>query len=132
MLPGRKPPESGLRRVMRSAAMSSAWLLLGAAIVGEIMGVIGLRFSDGFTKPVPTVAAVAAFAFALFLVSRVMKTIPVSIAYPIWAGGGTAGVALVGILILGEPIGVLKAAGILLVIIGIVVLNAASERKVGC
>lgn len=117
---------------MRSAAMSSAWLLLGAAIVGEIMGVIGLRFSDGFTKPVPTVAAVAAFAFALFLVSRVMKTIPVSIAYPIWAGGGTAGVALVGILILGEPIGVLKAAGILLVIIGIVVLNAASERKVGC
>jgi small multidrug resistance pump len=112
--------------------MSSDWLLLGAAIIGEIGGAIGLRFSDGFTKPVPTAAALAAFALALFLVSRVMKALPVSIAYPIWAGGGTAGVALVGIFALGEPLGILKAAGIMLVIIGVVVLNAASEKKVGC
>jgi small multidrug resistance pump len=72
------------------------------------------------------------FPNAIFLVSRVMKTIPVNIAYPIWAGGGTAGMALVGILILGEPIGTMKAAGIVLVIIGIVMLNAVSERKAGC
>jgi small multidrug resistance pump len=55
-----------------------------------------------------------------------MKTLPVSIAYPVWAGGGTAGVALVGVLMLKERAGVLKGLGVVLVVAGIVALNASS------
>ena len=70
---------------------NKAWLLLGVAILCEIGGAIGLRFSAGFTVFVPTALALGAFCIALFLVSRVMRQLPVSIAYPVWAGGGTAG-----------------------------------------
>lgn len=109
-----------------------AWLLLGVAIAGEIAGAISLRFSDGFTRPFPTVIALASFALALYLVSRVMRTLPVSIAYPIWAGMGTAGVTLLGVLALGEPLGYVKSLGVVLVIAGVVILNADSKKKGGC
>lgn len=111
---------------------TSAWLLLGIAIACEIGGAIGLRFSDGFTAPVPTALALAAFCVALFLVSKVMKHLPVSIAYPVWAGGGTAGVALIGILALGEPLSAIKAVGVVLIMLGVVLVNAVSEKRSGC
>lgn len=110
----------------------AAWLLLGVAILGEIAGAISLRFSEGFTRPFPTVVALASFALALYLVSRVMRTLPVSIAYPVWAGAGTASVALLGVFALGEPLGALKGLGVVLVIAGVVILNAASEKRGGC
>ena len=108
------------------------WLLLGIAVVFEIAGAIGLRFSEGFTLIVPTLAALAAFAIALYFVSRVMKTLPVSIAYPVWAGGGTAGVALIGILALGEELNLIKGIGLALVIVGVVIVNMVSEKTAGC
>lgn len=110
----------------------SAWLLLGLAVALETAGAIGLRFSEGFTLIVPTLLALAAFAVALFLVSRVMKHLPVSIAYPVWAGGGTAGVALIGILVLNEALSLQKAIGISLVIVGVIVVNMVSEKTSGC
>lgn len=113
-------------------AAKSAWLLLGIAIACEIGGAIGLRFSQGFSAPVPTALALAAFCVALFLVSNVMKHLPVSIAYPVWAGGGTAGVALIGILALGEPLSAIKAVGVVLIMLGVVLVNAVSEKRSGC
>ena len=109
-----------------TVAKSYTWLLLGVAVAFEIAGAIGLRFSEGFTVMLPTAVALTAFAVALYLVSRVMKTLPVSIAYPVWAGGGTAGVALVGVLMLKERAGVLKGLGVVLVVAGIVALNTSS------
>jgi small multidrug resistance pump len=110
----------------------TAWLLLCLAVSFEIGGAIGLRFSQGFTLLVPTALALAAFALALYLVSHVMKELPVSIAYPIWAGGGTAGVALIGILALGEALTVFKAVGIGLIMGGVVLVNMVSEKRSGC
>ncbi|MGR8921421.1 MAG: DMT family transporter [Gammaproteobacteria bacterium] len=109
-----------------------AWGLLGVAVCCEIGGAIGLRFSEGFSVPLPTTLALGAFAVALFLVSRVMRELPVSIAYPIWAGGGTAGVALIGILLLGEALTPPKAVGIALIMVGVVLINAVSEKRSGC
>ena len=80
----------------------------------------------------PTVAALFAFGIALYLVSQVMKLLPVSIAYPVWAGGGTAGVALVGVLLLGEELTALKALGVMLVMAGVVLVNVVSEKRSGC
>jgi len=111
---------------------SRTWLLLGIAVIFEIAGAIGLRFSEGFSLIGPTLAALAAFAVALYLVSRVMKTLPVSIAYPVWAGGGTAGVALIGVLALGEELNLIKGIGLALVIVGVVIVNMVSEKTAGC
>lgn len=111
---------------------NAAWLLLVVAILCEIGGAIGLRFSAGFTVLLPTILALGAFFFALFLVSRVMQQLPVSIAYPIWAGGGTAGVALIGLFVLGDEVTAIKIAGIALIMIGVVLVNAASEKRSGC
>ena len=106
--------------------MTYAWLLVGLAIVAEIAAALGLRFSDGFTKPLPTAFALAAFGSAFYLVSLALVHLPVSTVYPVWAGGGTAGVALVGVLVLKEQASVLKGLGVVLVVAGIVTLNIAS------
>ena len=119
-----------MRRV--EAATFSIWLLLGFAVVLEIAGALGLRFSKGFTLVLPTLTALVAFALALYLVSRVMKRLPVSIAYPVWAGGGTVGVALIGVLALGEELNALKALGVVLVVVGVVIVNMVSEKTTGC
>lgn len=109
-----------------------AWWLLGLAVCFEIAGAIGLRFSEGFSVLIPTLLALGAFTLALYLVSHVMKSLPVSIAYPIWAGGGTAGVALLGVFALGESMNLLKLTGVALVFIGVILINRVSEKTSGC
>ncbi len=74
----------------------------------------------------------ASFGVALYLVSRVMKSLPVSIAYPIWAGGGTVGVALLGVLVFEEGISILKIFGVALVTLGVVIINRVTDKKSGC
>lgn len=106
--------------------MSYAWLFVGMAVVAEITAALGLRFSDGFTKPLPTALALTAFGSAFYLISLALLHLPVSTVYPVWAGGGTAGVALVGILVLKERANFWKGIGIVLVVAGIVVLNDTS------
>jgi small multidrug resistance pump len=108
------------------------WLMLGLAVCFEIAGAIGLRFSEGFSMLLPTALALIAFTLALYLVSHVMKSLPVSIAYPVWAGGGTAGVALLGFLLLDEDMNALKLGGILLVFIGVIMINRFSDKTSGC
>lgn len=105
--------------------MQFAWLLVGGAIIAEITAAICLRSSDGFTKLLPTIAALAAFGLAFYLISLALIELPISTAYPVWAGGGTAGVALVGVLALGEKASVIKGLGVILVVFGIVLLNIA-------
>lgn len=106
--------------------MTYAWLLVGLAIVAEITAAFSLRFSNGFTKPLPTGLALAAFGSAFYLISLALVNLPVSTVYPIWAGGGTAGVALLGVLILREKASIEKGFGIVLVVAGIVILNITS------
>ena len=109
--------------------MHHAWILVGGAIVAEITAAVLLRSSEGFRKLVPGGFALVAFASAFYLVSLALVSLPVSTGYPVWAGGGTAGVALVGVVMLGERAHVLKGIGVVLVVVGIVVLNLASTTK---
>lgn len=106
--------------------MFSAWLLLGAAITAEITAALALRSCDGFTKPLPAVLALAAFGTAFYAVSLALETIPVSVAYPVWAGAGAAGVAFFGVLALRERASVGQVIGVALVVAGIVLLNLGS------
>lgn len=109
-----------------------AWGLLALAVTGEIAGVLALRASDGFARLLPSLAAVLAFGVALVVVSRVMKVLPVSVAYPVWAGGGTAGVALLGMGVLGETPSVARAVGVALIVLGVVLINRDRVAAGGC
>lgn len=103
--------------------ISTAWLLVGLAVIAEITAALCLRFSQGFTKLWPTALALVTFGAAFYLVSLALVALPVSTVYPVWAGGGTAGVALLGVLVLREKASLAKGLGIMLVVIGIVLLN---------
>ncbi|HED13999.1 MAG TPA: multidrug efflux SMR transporter [Gammaproteobacteria bacterium] len=103
--------------------MDYEWIFVALAVVAEIVAALALRFSHGFSKPLPTVLALTAFGLAFYMVSLALVSLPVSTVYPIWAGGGTAGVAVLGIVTLNERAGVWKSLGVVMVVAGIVLLN---------
>ena len=105
--------------------MNFMWLFVGLAVIAEIAAAFSLRYSNGFTKPLPTILSLLSFSCAFYLISLALLKLPVSSVYPVWAGGGTAGVALLGIIILKEQKNVLKIIGITMVVTGIVMLNIA-------
>jgi small multidrug resistance pump len=100
-----------------------AWIYLSAAIATEVFGTVFLRSTDGFTRPGPSLLAVAAFAASLWLTALALKHLEISLAYAVWAGVGTAAVAVIGMALLGESVNALKLASIALVIGGVVGLN---------
>jgi small multidrug resistance pump len=109
--------------------MSYEWLLVALAVIAEITAALALRSSHGFSKPLPTVLALSAFGLAFYLVSLALVSLPVSTVYPIWAGGGTAGVAIIGIWLLHEKAGAGKTLGIVMVVAGIVLLNMTAATQ---
>lgn len=103
--------------------MLTASLLLLAAIITEVAATSSLPRTDGFRNPGWTAAVLAGYAVSIWLLSLVVRTIPVSVTYAIWAGLGTAAVAVVGVLWLGERLDLVKAGAIALIVVGVVVLN---------
>lgn len=100
-----------------------AWVLLAVAIASEIVATLSLKQSEGFSRLAPSVVAILGYVISLTLVGQALKTIPVSVAYAIWSGAGTAIVAGVGMAFLGESVSVVRVAGISLIVVGVVVLN---------
>ncbi len=99
------------------------YVLLAAAIAAEVAGTTAMKFSDGFTRLWPSLITVAGYVVAFGLLSVTLKSLEVGTAYAIWAGVGTAAVAGIGMLFLGEPATAVKLLGIVLVIAGVVLLN---------
>jgi small multidrug resistance pump len=98
--------------------------LLGIAIATEIVGTSALRVSAGFTRLWPSVIVVVRYILSFFLYSQVLKQIPMGVAYAIWAGVGTAGVVLIGILVWRDQISLWQLLGMALVVLGAIILNA--------
>jgi len=103
-----------------------AWAYLAVAGMFEIGWAIGLKYSDGFSKPIPSLLTVVAMAFSLWLLSLAMKTIPVGTAYAVWTGIGAVGVAILGMVLFGESRDVLRITCLFLIIAGIVGLKLVS------
>lgn len=103
--------------------MLTASLLLLAAIATEVAATSSLPRTDGFRNPGWTAVVLLGYAVSIWLLSLVVRTIPVSVTYAIWAGLGTALVAVVGVLWLGERLDVMKAGAIAMIVVGVVVLN---------
>jgi quaternary ammonium compound-resistance protein SugE len=103
-----------------------AWFLLIAAGVLEIGWAVGLKYTDGFTRPWPTVAVIAAITASIALLGLAVRTLPVGTAYAVWTGIGTVGTALLGIYLLGEPSNPLRLLFIAMIVAGIVGLKAVT------
>jgi len=99
------------------------WFLLGLAIAAEIGATTALRFSNGFTNLVPSLVTVTGYVFAFAMMSRALRTIDLGVAYAVWAGIGTAIIAVIGIFAFGEPGSVAKTLGLTLIIGGVVLVN---------
>lgn len=102
--------------------LSSLGLLLVAVAI-EVAGTSILPRTNGFREPVWTVLAIGAYAASLALLAVVVRELPISVAYAIWAGLGTAAVATIGVLFLGEPLDALRAVAIAMIVAGVIMLN---------
>ncbi|MEV0022295.1 multidrug efflux SMR transporter [Streptomyces atroolivaceus] len=97
--------------------------MLAAAIAAEVAGTTAMKYSEGFTRLWPSLITVVGYVLAFALLAQTLKTLSIGTAYAIWAGAGTAAVAAIGVLWMGESAGLVKLAGIALIIAGVVVLN---------
>jgi len=102
------------------------WIYLLLAGIFEIGFAIGMKYSDGFNKPLPTLATVGAALVSLYLMSQAMKSIPVGTAYAIWTGIGALGVATLGIFLFGDSASAPRLACIGLIVAGVIGLKLVS------
>src|SRR5215472_2737831 len=102
---------------------SVSWSVLFVAGLLEITWAIGLKFTEGFTRPVPSVLTLAAMAGSVILLGLALKTLPIGTAYAVWTGIGAVGTALLGIALFGEPATALRLGSIGLIVAGIVGLK---------
>jgi len=104
-----------------------SWILLIAAICMEVCGTTCMKLSDGFSKWIPSVLIFVFYALAFILMTFAIKKLDLSITYAIWSGVGTFLIALIGLFWFKEPLTILKASSMILVIAGIVGLNLSSS-----
>ena len=103
----------------------SPWVLVLLAGLLEVGWAIGLKYSMGFTRLLPSVLTVAGALASFWLLSRAMQSLPVGTAYAVWVGVGAVGTAALGIVLFSEPVSVMRLAGIALIVAGIVALRLA-------
>ena len=103
-----------------------AWAYLAVAGLFEVGWAIGLKYSDGFSKPVPSVLTVVAMGLSIWLLALAMKTIPVGTAYAVWTGIGAVGVAVLGMVLFGESREILRMVCLFMIVTGIVGLKIVS------
>lgn len=106
------------------------WFYLLFAILGEVVGTAALKASDGFTRMGFGALSFAGYAVAFYLLSIVLKTVPLGVAYAIWSGVGVAAVTVIGVVGFGQRLDLAGYLGIGLIVTGVIVLNAFS-RSIG-
>ncbi|MEK4760326.1 multidrug efflux SMR transporter [Viridibacillus sp. FSL E2-0187] len=105
------------------------YIALSISIISEIFGTTMLKLSEGFTNILPSIGVVIGFGIAFYCLSLCLKTIPLSLAYAIWAGIGTAITAVIGVLLWDDPFSIMTFFGIVLIIGGVVLLNASNSPE---
>ena len=103
--------------------MVVAFGLLALAIAVEVASTAALPRADGFRDPMWAVIVLAGYAVAIWLLALVVQRIPVSVTYAVWSGAGTAAIAVIGVVFLGESVNLVKVVAIVLIVVGVVALN---------
>jgi quaternary ammonium compound-resistance protein SugE len=106
---------------------STAWLLLLAAGLFEIIWAIGLKYTDGFSRLMPSVITIAAMIASVWLLALALKSIPVGTGYAVWTGIGAVGTAILGIVLFNEAASAARLACIGLIVVGIFGLKLVSN-----
>lgn len=101
------------------------WGIVLIAGLMETAWALGLKYSDGFTRLWPSVGTIVGALASFWLLSVAMKSLPVGTAYAVWVGIGAVGTAIAAVILFGEPATLMRAAGIGLILAGIVVLKFA-------
>lgn len=99
------------------------WFILLIAGLLEVAWAVGLKYTEGFTRLMPSLFTAAAMAGSVFLLGLAMRHLPLGTAYAVWTGIGTVGTAIAGMVMLGEPAGALRLACIALIVAGILGLK---------
>ena len=100
-----------------------AYLLLACAIASEVAATSLLPRTAGFTVLLPSLAVLAGYALSFLLLAQVVRTVPVAVAYAIWSAAGTAAVAAIGAVFLGQALTGWQVGGLALVVTGVVLLQ---------
>jgi quaternary ammonium compound-resistance protein SugE len=108
--------------------MSTAWMMLLAAGILEIGWAIGLKYADGFTKPVASVLTIAAMIASMALLAQAARTLPIGTAYAVWVGIGATGAAILGVVLFKEPVSWARAACLAAIVAGVVGLKLLAVR----
>lgn len=103
-----------------------AWLILFLAGLFEVAWAIGLKYTNGFTRPWPTALTLAAMVVSVVLLGVAMKSLPVGTAYAVWVGVGAVGTAILGIILFAEPATAGRLISLALIVAGIVGLKLAT------
>ena len=103
-----------------------AWMLLLVAGLFEVAWAIGLKYTDGFTRLLPTALTLAAMVVSVVCLALALRAIPVGTGYAVWTGIGAVGTALLGIVLFGEPAHAARLVSVALIIDGIIGLKLAT------
>ncbi|MGN7359771.1 DMT family transporter [Paenibacillus sp. SAF-054] len=99
------------------------YLFLAIAIISELFATSMLKASNGFSKWIPSLCTIVGFGIAFYSLSITLRHIPIGVAYAIWSGIGTALTTIIGIVIWKESANMITAAGLMLILVGVVVIN---------
>lgn len=121
--PGRRFDQMFLVGHLSQVTCMQSWLLLGLAIVLEVVGTVCMKLSDGFTQMWPALGVVVFYLASTIVLAVVVKTIDISIAYAVWAGLGIVLITIIGVFTFNEPLTWLRVTCIGLIIVGVVGLN---------
>jgi quaternary ammonium compound-resistance protein SugE len=108
-------------------SLAASWILLYVAGLLEVGWAIGLKYTHGFSKLWPSVGTVAAMVASMFFLAQAVRAIPVGTGYVVWTGIGAVGTAILGVLLLREPVNPLRIASMVLVLLGIVGLRLSGR-----
>ena len=106
-----------------------AWFYLILAGLFECGWAIGVKYTEGFTKPIPSIFTVFAMGISVWLMSIAMKSIPLGTAYAVWTGIGAVGVAILGMVLFDESRDIMRVICLLLIVSGIVGLKLVSSPQ---
>lgn len=106
-----------------------SWVYLVIAGLLEVAWATGLKYSEGFTKPIPSVLTGAAIVGSMWLLSVAVRTLPIGTAYAVWVGIGATGAAILGITLFKEPVTVWRVMFLLMLIVAIIGLKATAPSS---
>lgn len=103
-----------------------SWIILFFAGLFEVGWAVGLKYTDGFSRPLPTALTVGAMVISIGLLGLAMKELPLGTAYAIWTGVGAVGTVIAGIILFGESMALFRLASVALIICGLIGLKIST------